>query len=321
MSLDLLPNTRLCLEFELREFLETSDVSFEKDRTITKKSLRSRDIWTQCLDGGHCELKAVKLDVIDGIPVDESQHFAFDIGSGEVCDMLECAAASMRLGEVAVFSCSTPDMFNEPQLGVAGCSSVVLQLEVVGYQPGDLEDVNWDWEKIEYAKARREAARELFQARRYRLAAHVYRTAFEVLGYVDTYRARRSMGFLRLSDEERRAKVCEFKKLCMLSRALCLIKAGLYRKAIKACNHVLEEETQNVKALFRRSQARLATGDPARALPDAMAALELEPQNKEIRNLVAQVKARQKDLDRAARGMYESMCTALGHLPHPLDVD
>jgi len=318
---DLLPSTRLCLEFELREFLETSDVSFEKDRTVTKKSIRSRDIWTQCLDGGHCKLKAVKLDGMDGIAVDQEQHFAFDIGSGEVCDMLECAAASLRLGEVAIFSCSTPNMFNEQQLDVAGCASVVLQLEVVGYEPGDLEDIKWDWEKIEYAKARREAASELFRAKRYRLAAHLYHKAYEVLGFVDTFRARKSMGFLGFSTEERRAKVNELKKLCMLSRALCLIKAGIYRRAIKACNYVLEDEPQNVKALFRKAQARLATGDPFRALPDAMAALRLEPQNQEIRDLIARAKAQKKDLDRTAKGMYGNMCSALGHLPHPLDVD
>jgi len=316
-----LPSTRLCLEFELREFVETSDASFEKDGTVIKRSIRSRDTWTQCLDGGHCKMKAVKLDGMDGIALDQEQQLAFDIGSGEVCDMLECAAASMRLGEVAIFSCSTPEMFNEPQLGVAGCPNVVLQLEVVGYEPGDLEDVQWDWEKVEYAKARRDAARELVQAKRYRLAAHLYHKSYEVLSHVDTYRALSSMGFLGLSKEERVAKVNELKKLCMLNRALCLNKAGIHRRAIRACNHVLEEEPQNVKALFRKAQARLAMGDALRALPDAIAALELEPQNKEIRNLVAQVRARQKDLDRTVKGMYAGMCSALGNLPHPLDVD
>merc|ERR1712216_297118 len=107
--------------------------------------------------------------------------------------------------------------------------------------------------------------------------------------------------------EERLAKVKNLKKLCMLSRALCLNKAGAYLGAVKACDYVLEEESQNAKALYRRARARLGLEDPQRALRDALAALALEPKSPEIRQLVAEAKVSQKAADCNAKDMCVSM--------------
>jgi len=307
------PDDRIACELELQEFLETTDVSFEKDGTVMKRSLRARDAWTKCRDGGTCTLRVLSVKVGDAVLV-EDRTLEFVLGNGEVCDALECAVASMRLLEVAVVSCSLAELCGEPKLGVAGQVGLAFRMAVVGYEEGPGERARGDAEKLEFLKGRKDMGTALFKAGRYRLAAHSFRKVHELLGYIDDYRGVRG-------GEARAARVAELKKACMLNRALCLLRVGASRAALSACDLVLEEETQNPKALFRRAQAHLALEDCQLALRDARAALHVEPRNFEIQQLVAKIQARLKEEAEGTGPMYMRMCSALGTLPHPLDVD
>merc|ERR1712032_72704 len=186
------------------------------------------------------------------------RELEFTLGNGEVCDALECVVASMRKHEVAVGSCTTSEACDEPRLGIVGRPGLAFHIEVLEYKSGPYEqamircrDAPRDAQKLEYVEDRKEVAATLFKSGRHRLAAHRYKKYYEFLGYVDDF------GNHKVK-EERKDKVRELKKLCMLNRALCLLKASEFQLAAKACDIVLDAEAHNLKALLRRARARFS---------------------------------------------------------------
>jgi len=319
------PASPVACEVELREFLDTTDISFEKDGSVMKRSIRCRDAWAKCEDAGRCTLLVRSAKDGDTVLVSD-QRLEFIVGDGEVCDALECAAAWMREGEEAFVTCSVAEMCEEPRLHLSGRPGMTLHLRVESYDKGPGEVLRRSGEKMAYYRsrkdrvklefycARKDGATALYKAGRYRLAAYQFRQIYELLGYLDDYRGAKS-------GDEQKAQVAELKKVCLLNRALAALKDGNHRAAITSCDFVLDEEPQNAKALFRRARAQLGLERCDEAIRDARAALRVEPNSTDIRRLLAEIKARQKVEDGDTRPMYTKMCSVLGSLPHPLDVD
>lgn len=87
----------------------------------------------------------------------------------------------------------------------------------------------------------------------------------------------------------------------------------VHHDAIFHCTRVLRVDQHNVKALFRRAGAHLAI-PPARhinglslALEDLKHALEVDPQNAEVKKELKRALALQKQTDAKAMGMYSKM--------------
>ena len=94
---------------------------------------------------------------------------------------------------------------------------------------------------------------------------------------------------------------------CHSNAAMCSLKAKQYPEAIKACNLVLEidSEAKNVKAFYRRGTARKNMGLLKEAKADLMLAYELDKTNKDVRKALASLKeaiAESKKKEKAAFG-------------------
>lgn len=74
--------------------------------------------------------------------------------------------------------------------------------------------------------------------------------------------------------------------------AMCCIKAEDWSEAIAAANAVLEEEPENVKALYRRGVARSAFGFYGEAKADLLQVARLDPKNADARKELEKVKER-----------------------------
>eukprot|EP00966_Prymnesium_polylepis_P186306 4318392-Prymnesium_polylepis.1 len=84
-----------------------------------------------------------------------------------------------------------------------------------------------------------------------------------------------------------------------------MLKLGRPTEAIEAANSALQMEQENVKALFRRGQARLDLRELPLAQEDLVHAARLDPKRRDIRQVLEQVKLRQKaekDKEKAAFG-------------------
>lgn len=308
-------DTMILLEIELLEIRETTDISFERNGSVMKKSLHYRDFWDKCHDAGRCTLLILSVTEGDAIVV-QDQTLTFTLGDGEVCDVIECAAISMSLQEAALITCSAPEMAEEPKLGMArSANTVVFHVKVVGYEKGIGEQVRRNSEQLAFLESRKVVGVSLFKCGRFRLAAQLFHEIHRRLGYVDEYRG-------RLRGEDLRGQVADLKRSCLLNRALCALKYENFAAVILACDEVLDGESQNVKALLRRAQAQLSLGRPFEAACDARKVLELEMGGvAEAQTLIAQAELHQRQEDRTAKATFAKMCGALGSLPHPLDVD
>ena len=82
---------------------------------------------------------------------------------------------------------------------------------------------------------------------------------------------------------------------------------------------VLEKQSGNVKALFRRSTAHAELGDLPEAQRDLARARELDPSSADLAAATKRLRARVKEADRQAKGLFGAMCaphTTWLHLPN-----
>ncbi|RNA41624.1 70 kDa peptidyl-prolyl isomerase [Brachionus plicatilis] len=91
----------------------------------------------------------------------------------------------------------------------------------------------------------------------------------------------------KLNDLKKQIK--EQKAILYSNLAMCQLKSCNYEMAIVNCSMCLEIDRNNVKALYRRAQARTGRNDYDDALQDYMAALKLDSNNQEIKNKIAQL--------------------------------
>merc|ERR1711972_260036 len=84
-----------------------------------------------------------------------------------------------------------------------------------------------------------------------------------------------------------------------------------------ACDAVLKEDPQNVKAVYRLAQAELGLKNYLDCIKDCKKVVELDPPNKDARALLKQAQAGQKEDDKKAKGLFANMCKALGKGPNP----
>ena len=71
--------------------------------------------------------------------------------------------------------------------------------------------------------------------------------------------------------------------------SLCQMKYNNHSAVISNCTKVLEHDRTHVKALFKRGTAYMDTNDYDRAKEDLVAALDIEPNNKVVRNELSKV--------------------------------
>lgn len=296
------------LTLSLIEMYETKDVSFSKDKTVMKKSVKEGEGWETPKDSGKLKLSIeTATDGSAPLPSFKAQVLEFTLGNGEVCDALECAAAEMKKGERAVITVTRLDLVAEEQLGLKGVAAdkVVLTAELTEFEkPKDTWSMSEE-EKVEYGVARKEVGSELFKGGRLNLALQRYKKVGELFNYIDNFK------------EENKTKAKDLKKVCELNKAACYIKLKDFTEARTACNAVLKEEKDNVKALYRRATAEFALKNFIECIADCKKIVEVDKKNKEARDLLKQAQAGQKDVDKQAKGLFANMCKALGKGPIP----
>jgi len=101
---------------------------------------------------------------------------------------------------------------------------------------------------------------------------------------------------------------------CNLNHAACCLKLKDFKEAVKLCSKVLELESLNVKALYRRAQAYIGTEDLDLAEFDIKKAIEIEPQNREVRLEYKILKQKQIEYNKKDAKLYGNMFARLNKL-------
>lgn len=159
--------------------------------------------------------------------------------------------------------------------------------------------------KIAFGIERKDVGSELFKKGRIPLALERYKKVCDLFNYVDNF------------NEENKKKAKELKKISELNQAACFVKLKNFADAKKACNNVLKEEKENVKALYRRAQCDVELKNFMECMADLKKVIELDPQNKAARALYKDAQNGQKQEDKKSKGLFANMCKALGKGPIP----
>ncbi|KAK6259721.1 hypothetical protein SCA6_014195 [Theobroma cacao] len=323
------PNASLQITLELVSWKTVTEVT--DDKKVIKKILKEGEGYDRPNEGADVQVKLIgKLQ--DGTVFLKKGHnegeelFEFKTDEEQVIDGLDRAVMKMKKGEVAQLTIAPEYAFgsseSQQDLGlVPPNSTVYYEVELVSFVK---EKESWDintQEKIEAAGKKKEEGNVLFKAGKYVRASKRYEKAFKCIEYDSSFS----------EEEKKQAKV--LKVACNLNNAACKLKLKDYKQAEKLCTKVLELESANVKALYRRAQAYIHLADLDLAEFDIKKALELDPDNREVKLEYKVLKEKMKEYNKKESKFYGNMFAKMKKMesidssksaakePEPMSVD
>ncbi|PSR94956.1 Peptidyl-prolyl cis-trans isomerase [Actinidia chinensis var. chinensis] len=304
------PNATLEITLELVSWKTVTEVT--DDKKVIKKTLKEGEGYERPNEGAIVKLKLIgKLQ--DGTVFlkkghdNDEQLFEFKMDEEQVIEGLDKAVMKMKKGEVALLIVAPEYAFgsseSQQELAVVPPNSTVYyEVELVSF---DKEKESWDMnteEKIEAAGKKKEEGNTLFKAGKYVRASKRYEKAVKYIEYDSSFS----------EDEKKQAKV--LKVTCNLNDAACKLKLKDYKQAEKLCTKVLELDSRNVKALYRRAQAYINLADLDLAEFDIKKALEIEPDNRDVKLEYKALKEKVKEYNKKEAKFYGNMFAKLNKL-------
>eukprot|EP01025_Chloroclados_australasicus_P024275 TRINITY_DN24401_c0_g4_i1.p1 TRINITY_DN24401_c0_g4~~TRINITY_DN24401_c0_g4_i1.p1 ORF type:complete len:274 (-),score=45.97 TRINITY_DN24401_c0_g4_i1:98-847(-) len=113
---------------------------------------------------------------------------------------------------------------------------------------------------------------------------------------------------------DEKAKSRDIQASTSLNRAAVDLKSQRYQGCLAHCNNVLEKKPGLVKALYRRSQAYIETGDFVEAEVDLRAAMAAEPDSKDLQAAMKRLKQRSKAQNQKDKKLFGAMFSKMGKM-------
>lgn len=165
--------------------------------------------------------------------------------------------------------------------------------------PADLDqspnELSWWTDAVDSIKA---LGNEHFKKQDYKMALRKYRKA---LHYLDECWEKDGI------DEEKSASLRKVKSQIFTNSSACKLKLGDLKGALLDTEFAMRDGDDNVKALFRQGQARMALNDIDAAVESFKRALELEPNDAGIKRELAIAKKKIADRRNQERKAYSKM--------------
>lgn len=301
------PNATLLVDLELVSWKVVDEVT--DDKKVLKKILKQGEGYERPNDGAVVKVKYTgKLE--DGTIFEEKgsdeEPFEFMAGEEQVVDGLDRAVMTMKKGELALVSVAAEYGYQteiKTDLAVVPPkATLIYEVELVSFVK---EKESWDMnteEKIEAAGKKKEEGNALFKVGKYFRASKKYEKAAKYIEYDTSF------------SEEEKKQSKPLKVTCNLNNAACKLKLKDYTQAEKLCTKVLEVESQNVKALYRRAQAYIQTADLELAELDIKKALEIDPNNRDVKLEYRALKEKQKEYNKKEAKFYGNMFARMSKL-------
>lgn len=291
------PDATLVFEVDMLDWA-AEDISPEKDGGITRELLIEGQSFSSPNEGSNVE---ISLKGEYNGKVFQEGNFEFCLGEGSEQNLpegLEKALESFKIKEKSILVIKAPYAFGSKgndKLGIPPNADLQYTVTLNNFQKlkGTWE-LNAD-EKLEQGKKLKEKGTHFFKQEKYVLALKNYKRAIEFLAL--------DAGFEEPAEQERK----NVHLASQLNAALCLLKLGQNVEARAQCNDVLEVDSKNEKALFRRALALIELGEPELASSDFQSVLSIDPNNKAAAQKLALCKQRIKEQRAKEKQTYANM--------------
>lgn len=295
------PNASLLIDLELISWKTVTEIG--DDKKILKKVLKEGEGYERPNEGAVVEVKIIGK-LLDGAVFTKKGHdeelFKFKTDEEEVVAGLDRAVLNMKKGEVALVTIPPEYAFGSTESKqdlavVPPNSTVIYEVELISFVK---DKESWDLnneEKIEAAGKKKEEGNALFKSGKYTRASKRYEKAAKYIEYDTSFS----------EDEKKQSK--QLKISCNLNNAACKLKLKDYKEAAKLCTKVLELDSQNVKALYRRVQAYIQLADLELAEADIKKALEIDPDNRDVKLEYKILKEKIKEYNKKDAKFYSNM--------------
>ncbi|ONK56658.1 uncharacterized protein A4U43_C10F11310 [Asparagus officinalis] len=303
-------NATLNIELELVSWKTVTEVG--DDKKILKKILKEGEGYEKPNDGAVVKVKLTgKLQ--DGTVFVEKGHdeefFEWKTDEEQVIEGLDRAVMTMKKGEVALVTIPPEHAFSSTESKqdfavVPPNSTVIYEVELISFVK---EKESWDMntaEKLEGAGKKKEEGNTLFKLGKYARAFKRYEKGAKLIEYDSSF-----------SEEEKKQSKA-LKVSINLNSAACKLKLKDYKQAEKLCTKVLELESRNVKALYRRAQAYINLADLDLAELDIKKALEIDPDNRDVKLEYKTLKEKMKEYNKKEAKFYGNMFAKMSKLGH-----
>lgn len=302
------PNSTLTVDVELVSWKNVVDIT--DDKKVLKKILKEGEGYERPNEGAFLKVKYTgKLEnhtVFERKGSDE-EPFEFIASEEQVIDGLDRAVMTMKKGEIAIVTIFPEYGYKDTQTQrdlavVPPDSTLIYELELISFIK---EKESWDMdtaEKIEAAGKKKEDGNALFKAGKYLRASKKYDKAAKYIEYDNAF------------SEDQKQQTKALKVTCNLNNAACNLKLKEYREAAKLCSKVLEVDSKNVKALYRRAQAYIETADLDQAESDIKKALEIDPSNRDVKMEYKTLKEKQKEYNKEEAKLFGNMFNRMSRL-------
>jgi len=305
------PNATLHIDLELVSWKTVTLIGDRK--RILKKVLKEGEGYERPNDGAVVRVRLIgKLE--DGTIFVKKGHdgeepFEFKTDEEQVIEGLDITVVNMKKGEVALARIPPEHAFGSAETKqdlavVPPNSTVFYEVELVSFEK-DKEswDLKSNTEKIEAASKKKDEGNAWFKMGKYAKASKRYEKAAKYIEYDSSF-----------SEEKKQSKALKIS--CKLNNAACKLKLKEYREAEKLCTKVLELESTNVKALYRRAQAYIELVDLDLAEMDIKKALEIDPDNRDVKLVYKTLKEKMREYNRRDAKFYGNMFAKWRKLEH-----
>lgn len=217
---------------------------------------------------------------------------------------LAIGVASMKAGESALFHVGWQLGYGEEGNfsfpNVPPKADLIYEIDLIGFEnakEGKPRSQMTVEERIEAADRRKTEGNQLFKDEKIEEAIQQYEMALAYMN--DEFMFQLFGKYKDLADA--------VKHPCHLNMAACMLRLNRYDEAIAQCSVVLQENGNNVKALFRRGKARAALGRTDEAREDFKKVQKLAPEDKAVAKELRQLAEQDKELYAKQRELYKGL--------------
>ncbi|XP_075720622.1 peptidyl-prolyl cis-trans isomerase FKBP8 [Rhinoderma darwinii] len=240
----------------------------------------------------------LKTSLEDGTVVEDNTSLTFTLGDGDVIQALDLCVQLMGIEETVLIDANSKYCYGkEGSPNISPEANLVLEVTLLDVKDGPDLELLTGQEKLAFANKKRERGNSYYQQADYVFAINSYDIALNIVN---------SSSKVDFTPEEE-DELLDVKMKCLNNLAASQLKLDHFEAALKSCNMVLEQQPENIKALFRKGKVLAQQGEYSEAIPILRKALKLEPSNKTIHAELSKFVKKHADQRNVETAMYKKM--------------